>query len=106
MYVSHIYIYIYTYIYIYIYREREIILFLEADLEDAAHVLARQPEAEPRGFQGYRLKDTAKGPQFEEAKTHILLNQKCIAESQNDSSKGENPALETPESHWQRIGFI
>ena len=39
----------------------------------------------PRGFQGYWLKDTVKGPQFEESKTQILLNHKVIEEDQNDS---------------------
>ena len=38
-----------------------------------------------RGFQGYCLKYTVKGPQFKETRTHILSNQKFIEESQNDS---------------------
>ena len=41
------------------------------------------PSGDPyvRGFQGYWLKDTVKGPQFEETKTQLLLNRKLIEES-------------------------
>ena len=38
-----------------------------------------------RGFQGYCLKDTVKGPKFEETKTQIVLNRKFLKEYQNDS---------------------
>ena len=35
-----------------------------------------------RGFQGYWLKDTVKGPHFEETNTQIFLNQTFLEESQ------------------------
>ena len=37
-----------------------------------------------RGLQGYRLEDTVKGPQLEEATTQVFLNQKLIEESPVD----------------------
>ena len=51
----------------------------------------------PRGFQGYWLKYTVKGPQFEETNTQIFLNQKLFKWYQNDSQKGENRIFEIPE---------
>ena len=38
-----------------------------------------------RGFQGYCLTYTVKGPQFEETKSQITLNRRLIEESRNDS---------------------
>ena len=52
-------LYMYTYIYIYIY----ICIYI--------YITRRLPGCIPRRFKGYCLKETVKGPRFEETKTQI-----------------------------------
>ena len=59
-----------------------LVLFVLASKEKTGHLLVKVP-VQPvpviaRGFQGYGLKDTAKGPQFEETKIQIFSNHKSL----------------------------
>ena len=60
-----------------------------------ASTLGRIWEPTFRGFQGYCLEYTVEGPQFEEAKTQILLNHKLFEEYQMIRRKVKTVSLKS-----------
>ena len=70
---------LYIYIYIYIYRCVCVCIYIYIEREREREISSRHGSARacarPRGFQGYCLNDTVKGPRFEETSTQVFSSQ-------------------------------
>ena len=99
--------YTYIYIYIHIYYVRgafrpSLSSVLLPSSGGVGESPARPRRAVRRGreFQGYWLKDTLKGPQFEETKTQIALHQKFLEKSQIIVRKVKTVSLKSLKGAW------